>query len=87
MTGVQTCALPIFGLLRVMLALVIELEPLVLELAARDGDVGELSRSEERRVGEECGSRGWAYTRKIRPGKCHCGVSENVEAPTTHRHR
>src|SRR5690348_17554193 len=77
-TGVQTCALPIFGLLgRQLRQRVLRNPERRTRLAQRAAQLRGLGhrepavvghdqrvrvpRSEERRVGKECRSRGWAY--------------------------
>src|SRR5207253_7286835 len=69
-TGVQTCALPIFRgrnrVARVAQALLADLDAEPRRLPSRQRPqrrVG-VDRSEERRVGKECRSRGWPYEEK-----------------------
>src|SRR5438034_11477544 len=78
-TGVQTCALPIFGLVDRLEPAdrgAVEAEPffedVLVQLGDRDREVlPEPRRSEERRVGKECRSRWWRYQRKEKQEQEH----------------
>src|SRR5687767_16015996 len=89
-TGVQTCALPIWNDLGDLLADLQALARAVL-VDAHEGEAGRLhrrmdledvGRSEERRVGKECRSRGWAYHEKKKRmnGNSRTLASVNVES-------
>src|SRR5207245_7358493 len=64
-TGVQTCALPIYTILLFLVALepyLFNILPFFLSPPQTFTELYDVtSRSEERRVGKECRSRGWAY--------------------------